>query len=312
MQLVRILRAGRLGKYSMLDVMLRVVGGDAKSASVNLKLPTIIGRAKDATLTLPHPLVSRHHCKLFEKDGWLYVGDMGSLNGTFVDNHKLDGEVILKPEQLLTVGNVTFRATYTPAGEPISDSPNGAPVFTEELEVTGTSQAAASGQAAAELEDHEQFGDKIYVRPTDPGRPSTALTETESKSEPQPGTEPGTDPGKEPEVVDLSQAGSELEGVSKDSVSDAGLAAHSIVSALADIDEIKPPANVSLSDLGDLNVDGSGEAAKVSSIDIHDDHETNLDKVGQSFLDVIGENPADEKISPDESKLDSFINKLPR
>lgn len=96
----------------MLKAKLVVVGGDAKSKEVNLKLPCVIGRGKEATLTLPHPLVSRQHTELFEKDGKLHVKDLGSLNGTFLNNKRLESEAVLEPNQLLTLGNVTFRAVY--------------------------------------------------------------------------------------------------------------------------------------------------------------------------------------------------------
>jgi len=96
----------------MLKVKLVVVGGDAKSKEVDLRLPTVIGRGRDVTLTLPHPLVSRRHTELFEKDGRLFVKDLGSLNGTYVNNRRIEAEQRLAPNELLTLGNVTFRAIY--------------------------------------------------------------------------------------------------------------------------------------------------------------------------------------------------------
>lgn len=96
----------------MLKAKLVVVGGDARAAEVSLKLPTVIGRGKEANLTVPHALVSRQHAKIFEKEGKLVVRDLGSLNGTFVNNTKIDKEQTLEPDQLLTLGNVTFRAVY--------------------------------------------------------------------------------------------------------------------------------------------------------------------------------------------------------
>ena len=72
-----------------MDAKLVVVGGDAKAAEIKLRLPTIIGRGRGASLALPHPLVSRQHCEIFEANGQLMVRDLGSLNGTFVNNeHK--------------------------------------------------------------------------------------------------------------------------------------------------------------------------------------------------------------------------------
>lgn len=101
----------------MLDAKLIVVGGDAKASEIQLRLPTVIGRGREVSLTLPHPLVSRRHTEIFERDGRLMVRDLGSLNGTFVNNQRIEGEQVLEPNQLLTLGNVTFRAIYKVEGE---------------------------------------------------------------------------------------------------------------------------------------------------------------------------------------------------
>ncbi len=96
----------------MLQAKLVVVGGDAKSKEVRLRLPAIIGRGREATLTVPHALISRLHCQITERDGRLFVRDLGSLNGTFIDNFRIEGEQPLMPDQLLTLGTITFRACY--------------------------------------------------------------------------------------------------------------------------------------------------------------------------------------------------------
>lgn len=97
----------------MLNAKLVVVGGgDAKMSEIQLKLPVTIGRSRDVKLKLPHPLVSRNHCEIFEREGKLFVRDLGSLNGTYVDSHKIEREQPLAPNQLLTLGTVTFRAIY--------------------------------------------------------------------------------------------------------------------------------------------------------------------------------------------------------
>lgn len=94
-----------------LNAKLVVVGGDVKTAEIKLRLPSTIGRGRGATIMLPHPLVSRQHCELFEDGGHLMVRDLGSLNGTFVNNERIT-ESSLPPGELLTVGAVTFRAVY--------------------------------------------------------------------------------------------------------------------------------------------------------------------------------------------------------
>lgn len=88
-----------------------VVGGDAKPTEIDLTLPSVIGRGRSATLTLPHPLVSREHCEIYLSEGRLHVRDLGSLNGTYVGNERVE-DAALPAGGLLTVGTVTFRAVY--------------------------------------------------------------------------------------------------------------------------------------------------------------------------------------------------------
>ena len=95
-----------------MQTRLFVVGGDANPPEVDVELPISIGRGRDNQLCLPHPLVSRHHCRLIEQDGRIVVEDMGSLNGTYVGKIRVETPTILPTGGLLTVGTVTFRAVY--------------------------------------------------------------------------------------------------------------------------------------------------------------------------------------------------------
>jgi pSer/pThr/pTyr-binding forkhead associated (FHA) protein len=94
-----------------MDAKLVVVGSQITPKEIKLRLPVIIGRGRQATLVLPHPLVSRRHCEIIEHEGLLLVRDLGSLNGTFVDQNRIQQE-ILPPGGLLTLGTITFRAVY--------------------------------------------------------------------------------------------------------------------------------------------------------------------------------------------------------
>ena len=94
-----------------MNVRLKVIGGDAGRAEIDLSLPATLGRGRDVSVNLSHPLVSRRHCELVEEDGQLVVRDLGSLNGTFVGSEQVD-QATLAPGDLLTVGTVTFRAVY--------------------------------------------------------------------------------------------------------------------------------------------------------------------------------------------------------
>jgi predicted component of type VI protein secretion system len=99
-----------------MEAKLVVVGGKANKSEVKLKLPAMIGRSRDADVTVSHASVSRHHCLIYELDGALVVRDNGSLNGTVIDGERIK-ESLLKPGQSLTIGPLTFRADYKHDGD---------------------------------------------------------------------------------------------------------------------------------------------------------------------------------------------------
>jgi pSer/pThr/pTyr-binding forkhead associated (FHA) protein len=49
--------------------------------SKQIATPCIIGRSRQANWVLTHPMLSRRHCILFDKEEELYLCDDGSLNG---------------------------------------------------------------------------------------------------------------------------------------------------------------------------------------------------------------------------------------
>lgn len=99
-----------------MDAKLIIVGGKANKGHVSLKLPTLIGRSREADLTIAHPMVSRRHCELFEENGLLMVRDLGSLNGTIVGKERITKAVPVRPNAEFTVGPLTFRAEYEYVG----------------------------------------------------------------------------------------------------------------------------------------------------------------------------------------------------
>ncbi len=99
-----------------MNAQLIIVGGKATKGSIALKLPTVIGRSRDAGLKIGHPMISRRHAELFESAGLLMVRDLGSLNGTAIDGRRVK-EAPLPPEAEFTVGPLTFRAQYEYEGD---------------------------------------------------------------------------------------------------------------------------------------------------------------------------------------------------
>jgi len=68
----------------------------------------VLGRSAACDLQLNDPMVSRRHARIFTEAGSLFVEDLGSNNGTFVDNKRLQAEqkVEIREKQLIMVGDV--------------------------------------------------------------------------------------------------------------------------------------------------------------------------------------------------------------
>ena len=94
-----------------MHVRLTVIAG-AKSQSIRLKLPTLVGRSRDASLKVPAALVSRKHCELYDEGGLLVVHDLGSSNGTFLNGERLSEPAFFLPGEHLRVGPLTFSVSY--------------------------------------------------------------------------------------------------------------------------------------------------------------------------------------------------------
>ncbi len=69
----------------------------------------IIGRGEGATLRLRHPEVSEQHARLTLSGGTATIEDLGSSNGTMVDNRPVVDPVTLSPDSLVSLGSCMLR-----------------------------------------------------------------------------------------------------------------------------------------------------------------------------------------------------------
>lgn len=80
------------------------------------KLPVVLGRGGDAEIQVLDRFASRRHCELSERDEALFVRDLGSTNGCFV-NGCYAHESSLRPGDELGVGVTTFVVFYETSEE---------------------------------------------------------------------------------------------------------------------------------------------------------------------------------------------------
>ena len=70
---------------------------------------TTIGRVDDNTFPIAESSVSSHHCEVFMRGADVVVNDLNSTNGTFINGDKITGEAVLKPGQVLRLGQIELR-----------------------------------------------------------------------------------------------------------------------------------------------------------------------------------------------------------
>lgn len=65
-----------------------------------IKNETVIGRSKDCDVTLGAAHLSRRHVKLMVENGLLYVRDLGSANGTFLNGERITEARVRRGDEL--------------------------------------------------------------------------------------------------------------------------------------------------------------------------------------------------------------------
>ena len=79
---------------------------------------TTIGRTNGNDLVISGPTVSRHHARLWFDQGRWYLEDLGSVNGTLVNNMRVYQRqpVVLNDGDVINFGDevVVFNVTYGP------------------------------------------------------------------------------------------------------------------------------------------------------------------------------------------------------
>src|SRR5687768_12229808 len=87
---------------------LRFISGKYQGGEFPLRMnrEIIIGRSSDLDMVLVEDMVSRRHAKISSTDTEVYIQDMGSTNGTFVNGEKIAGRALLHEGDRILVGKI--------------------------------------------------------------------------------------------------------------------------------------------------------------------------------------------------------------
>jgi pSer/pThr/pTyr-binding forkhead associated (FHA) protein len=85
---------------------------DRKGRVYELGDELTVGRASGCQVSFPDDtFVSQLHARIFRRDGQLFVEDLGSTNGTFLNRKKVSAPVALRRGDRLQVGKTVLEVT---------------------------------------------------------------------------------------------------------------------------------------------------------------------------------------------------------
>ncbi|MPR00106.1 FHA domain-containing protein [Modestobacter sp. I12A-02628] len=97
-------RKGQRGLRTLL-----VTAGPLTGTRINLgEQAILIGRADDSTLVLTDDFASSRHARLTNRGGQWYVEDLGSTNGTYLDQQRVQGPLLVAPGQPIRIGQTVL------------------------------------------------------------------------------------------------------------------------------------------------------------------------------------------------------------
>ena len=92
-----------------MKLKLKVLQG--ASANQEIAIPVakfLVGRGEECHLRPKSPAISRHHCAILTANGQASVKDLGSKNGTFVNEKRIEGLTSIQSGDVLSFGPLTF------------------------------------------------------------------------------------------------------------------------------------------------------------------------------------------------------------
>ena len=81
---------------------------DQRGRAFELAQEMTVGRAAGCQIVLDDTYVSQLHTRLFQRDGQLMVDDLGSTNGTYLNNRKVSGPMMMNRGDKLRIGKTVM------------------------------------------------------------------------------------------------------------------------------------------------------------------------------------------------------------
>lgn len=137
----------------MYGEMIPVGGGDTIPL---LKNSLMIGRRESCDIVLRFANVSAHHCQLDMREGYWYVKDLGSRNGTKINGKRVQ-EKRVDPGDTFAVAKHKYEFIYSPADNGAVGPPPPDPSESEKQEsILGKSLLERAGLQRKKKEEYQK------------------------------------------------------------------------------------------------------------------------------------------------------------
>lgn len=144
----------------------RFMDGDKLFAESELEFSsTVLGRSQDSGIVLNHISIARRHARLTIDSGQLYIEDLGSASGTFVDGQRIPPNTsrLLEGTTDVRLGDLTFAYEPPPVVAVFSDTPAAediTPVSAAlvRVELSGPEQPIVAGESTTIIATLENRG----------------------------------------------------------------------------------------------------------------------------------------------------------
>lgn len=80
----------------------------ARPRTFKLSTSMLVGRAPECEIRVDDTYASQQHARLFGRTGGWYVEDLGSTNGTFVNDQRLGAPAMVQPGDKIRVGTTVL------------------------------------------------------------------------------------------------------------------------------------------------------------------------------------------------------------
>ena len=101
-------RSGGGGRKTGAPMLHLVAPPELKGRSYPLGEEITVGRAAGCQVTIDDTYASQLHARVFQREGQIYVEDLGSTNGTYLNRRKVTGPMVVQRGDKLQIGNTVL------------------------------------------------------------------------------------------------------------------------------------------------------------------------------------------------------------